>query len=80
MPKRSALALAVLALLAEQPLRPYRMPRLITSRGKSEGINVTARASLYNTMDRLARDGLVQLMETNRKGQRPERRAFGCVR
>ncbi len=76
MTKRSPLALAVLALLAENPMHPYRMQRLITSRGKSEVINVTARASLYNTIDRLARDGLVQLMETTREGQRPERSVY----
>lgn len=57
-------------------MHPYRMQRLITSRGKSDVINVTARASLYNTIDRLDRDGLVQLRETTREGQRPERSVY----
>ncbi|WP_427015390.1 PadR family transcriptional regulator [Pseudarthrobacter sp. P1] len=76
MSKRSPLALAVLALLVEAPMHPYRMRQLITERGKDEVINVTQRASLYNTIDRLVRDGLVQLMETSREGQRPERSVY----
>lgn len=76
MSKRSPLALAVLALLVEAPMHPYRMQQLITERGKGDVINVTQRASLYNTIERLVRDGLVQVMETSREGQRPERSVY----
>lgn len=76
MPKRSALALAVLTLLDEAPMHPYRMQQLITLRGKDQVVNVSQRASLYTTIDRLTRDGLVRVTETERQGQRPERSIY----
>lgn len=57
--KRSPTALAVLGMLMEEPLHPYRMQRLIKERGKDEVINVTQRASLYQTIQRLEREGLI---------------------
>ncbi|MDQ6740281.1 MAG: PadR family transcriptional regulator [Actinomycetota bacterium] len=75
-PKRSPIAVAVLALLAEAPMHPYRMQALIAERGKDEVINVSQRASLYNTIDRLSRDGLVRVRETIREGHRPERSVY----
>ena len=76
MTKRSPLALAVLALLGEAPMHPYRMQQLIALRGKDRVINVSQRASLYSTIDRLARDGMVRVVETERHGQRPERSIY----
>lgn len=76
MTKRSPLALAVLALLDEAPMHPYRMQQLITLRGKDRAINVSQRASLYNTIDRLARDGMIRVAETERDGLRPERSIY----
>lgn len=76
MSKPSGLALAVLALLYEEPMYPYRMQQLITSRGKSTSVNVTQRASLYSTIDRLNRDGLIELEQVSRDGQRPERSVY----
>ena len=49
--KRSPLALAVLALLTEAPMHPYRMQQLIKSRGKDQVINVRQRGSLYQTIE-----------------------------
>ena len=57
--KRSPLALAVLALLIEAPMHPYRMQQLIRSRGKDQVINVRQRGSLYQTIDRLEREELI---------------------
>lgn len=76
MTKRSSLALAVLALLDEAPMHPYRMQQLITLRGKDRIINVSQRASLYSTIDRLARDGMIRVAETERDGTRPERSIY----
>jgi len=76
MTKRSSLALAVLALLDEEPMHPYRMQQLITLRGKDRAINVSQRASLYSTIDRLARDGMIRVAETERDGLRPERSIY----
>ncbi|PYI67964.1 PadR family transcriptional regulator [Arthrobacter livingstonensis] len=68
--------MAVLALLEEAPMHPYRMQQLITLRGKDKVINVGQRASLYTTIDRLSRDGQIRVSEVERDGQRPERSVY----
>ena len=75
-PKRSPIALAILAMLYEAPMHPYRMQRLIMERGKDEVINVAQRASLYQTIQRLDRDGLVTAQQTIRDDRRPERTVY----
>jgi len=74
--KRSPVALAVLAMLMEEPMHPYRMQRLIKERGKDEVINVTQRASLYQTIQRLEREGLIIPRKTVRDDKRPERTVY----
>ncbi|MFL5014319.1 PadR family transcriptional regulator [Rhizobium sp.] len=74
--KRSPTALAVLGMLMEEPLHPYRMQRLIKERGKDEVINVTQRASLYQTIQRLEREGLITPQKTVRDDKRPERTVY----
>lgn len=76
MTKRSSLALAVLALLEEAPMHPYRMQQLITLHGKDKVINVSQRASLYSTIERLSRDGMIRVAEVERDGARPERSVY----
>ena len=49
--KRSPLALAVLALLHEEPMHPYRMQRLIKDRGKDQVINVERAGTTILTAD-----------------------------
>jgi DNA-binding PadR family transcriptional regulator len=74
--KPSPLALAVLALLYEAPMHPYRMQRLIKDRGKDEVINVQQRASLYQTISQLLRAGLITFWETTRQEGFPERTVY----
>jgi len=74
--KRSPLALAVLALLLEAPMHPYRMQRLIKERGKDQVINVQQRASLYQVIDQLLRAGLITFWETTRDEGYPERTVY----
>jgi len=74
--KRSPIALATLAMLYEAPMHPYRMQRLIKERGKDEVINVAQRASLYQTIQRLERDGLISAQRTVRDDKRPERTVY----
>ncbi len=76
LPRRSPLALAVLALLYEAPMHPYRMQQLIRERGKDQVINVRQRASIYQTIDRLMRDGLITVRETERDENWPERTVY----
>jgi DNA-binding PadR family transcriptional regulator len=70
------MALAALAMLCEAPMHPYRMQRLIKERGKDEVINVTQRAGLYQTMERLEREGLICRQPVSREENRPERIVF----
>ncbi len=57
-------------------MHPYRMQRLIKERGKDEVINVAHRASLYQTIQRLEREGLIAAQRTVRDDKRPERTVY----
>jgi DNA-binding PadR family transcriptional regulator len=70
------LALVVLGLLYEAPMHPYRMQRLIKERGKDEVVNVRQRASVYQTIDRLHRLGLITPKEKVREERWPERTVY----
>jgi DNA-binding PadR family transcriptional regulator len=74
--QRSGLALAVLALLYEAPMHPYRMQRLIKERGKDAVVNVGQRSQLYKTIDRLQREGMIAVAEVEREAARPERTVY----
>jgi DNA-binding PadR family transcriptional regulator len=76
MSRRSPLALAVLALLFEEPMHPYLMQRRIAERGKDRVVYVGQRATLYKTIERLHRDGLIEPRETTRDAGRPERTVY----
>jgi DNA-binding PadR family transcriptional regulator len=70
------MGLAALAMLFEAPMHPYRMQRLIKERGKDEVIDVTQRASLYQTIARLEREGLICRQQVTRDENRPERTIY----
>jgi DNA-binding PadR family transcriptional regulator len=74
--RRSPLALVVLALLYEAPMHPYRMQQLIKERGKDEVVNVRQRASVYQTIDRMHRLGLITPREITREERWPERTIY----
>lgn len=76
MTKRSPIALAVLAMLYEAPMHPYLMQRLIKERGKGLVINVAQRASLYQTIQRLEREGLICARQPLRDQGRPARTVY----
>ena len=71
--QRSPLAMMVLALLAEEPMHAYRMHELIKARGKDTVVNVAQRNSVYQTISRLLRSGLIRVQKTLRDEGRPER-------
>jgi DNA-binding PadR family transcriptional regulator len=77
---RSPLALAILALLVEAPMHPYRMQQLIKERGKDDVINVERRQSIYQTISQLERAGLIRVRETARDENRPERTVYEITR
>lgn len=76
MPKRSPLALAVLVLLYEEPMHVYRMQQLIKRRGEDEVVNVSQPNSLYQTIARLERAGLLAVGSVDRESNRPERTVY----
>lgn len=67
--------IAVLALLREAPMHPYQMQRLLHLRHKDE-LLALKRGSLYHSIRRLARDGLIEVEKTAREGNRPERTSY----
>ena len=75
----SPIALAVLALLYEETMHPYRMQQLIKERGKNDVINVRQRTSLYQTIDRLLRIKLIVIQETSREEKWPERTIYAIT-
>jgi DNA-binding PadR family transcriptional regulator len=75
-PRRSVLAVAVLSMLAEAPMHAYRMQQLIKERHKDEVVNVAQRNSIYQTIERLLRDGLIEVQATERAEKRPERTVY----
>ncbi|MGW1054672.1 PadR family transcriptional regulator [Streptomyces sp. NPDC002521] len=74
--RSSPLGLTVLSLLHLQPLHPYGIQRLIKQWGKDQVVNVSQRASLYRTIDRLLEAGLIAVRETSRDQQYPERTVY----
>ncbi|MBB3093251.1 DNA-binding PadR family transcriptional regulator [Actinoplanes campanulatus] len=74
--KRSPLAMVLLALLVEAPMHPYRMQQVIKQRGQDQLVNVAQRNSVYQTLDRLVREGLARPGGTSREAGRPERTVY----
>jgi DNA-binding PadR family transcriptional regulator len=75
-PRRSTLAVVLLALLTEAPMHPYRMQQMIKERGQDQLVNVAQRNSVYQALDRLVRDGLARPGGTSRESGRPERTIY----
>jgi DNA-binding PadR family transcriptional regulator len=72
----SPVAIAVLALLAEEPMHVYRMQQLIKERGVGMVVNVRNRSGLYAAIERLTREGLIQVRAVERDTRHPERTVY----
>jgi DNA-binding PadR family transcriptional regulator len=77
--QRSSLGLIVLWLLFEGPKHVYGMQRMIERQGKDRVVNVRSRASLYQTIERLMRLGLVEVRETVRTESHPDRVVYAIT-
>jgi len=77
--QRSSLGLIVLWLLFEGPKHVYRMQKLIEQQGKDRVVNVRSRASLYQTIERLMRLGLVEVQETVHSEGYPDRIVYAIT-
>lgn len=81
MPRRklsNPLALAVLVFLAERPMHPYEIARLLRQRGKEVSIKVNY-GSLYTVVQNLEKQGFVEVAGVQRQGNRPERTLYGLT-
>ena len=75
----SPVVLAVLAMLAEEPLHVYGIQRRIRERAVEMVVNVRNRSGLYAAIERLHRDGLIEVRATERDARRPERTVYGLT-
>jgi DNA-binding PadR family transcriptional regulator len=78
-PQRSLLGLIVLWQLFEKPLHVYGIQKLLEAEGKDRVVNVRSRASLYQTIERLVRLGLVEISETVRVEGYPDRIVYAIT-
>jgi DNA-binding PadR family transcriptional regulator len=74
-PALTPLGIAILSLLARESMHPYEMRQVIRVREIERVMKVT-HGTLYSTVERLAGTGLIQPVETNRAGRRPERTVY----
>ncbi len=74
----TALAITALATLAEEPRHPYEVFSILRSRREDRTVKLTA-GTLYHAIDRLARDGLLEAVGTQREGNRPERTTYSIT-
>jgi DNA-binding PadR family transcriptional regulator len=78
-PQGSSLGLIVLWQLFDGPMHVYRMQKMLEAQGKDRVVNVRSRASLYQTIDRLERHGLVEVYETRRVEGYPDRVVYAIT-
>ena len=69
------LALALLSLLAQQPMYPYEMAQTLKARGKDKSIKINW-GSLYTVVQNLEKYGLIEVAGTEREGRQPERTTY----
>ncbi len=77
--RASPLALTVLFMLIGGPLHPYEMQRRMKLWGKDQVVNLTQRAGLYKTIDRLRQAGLISVVQTERDQRFPERTVYAIT-
>ena len=78
-PQPSPLGLIVLWQLFAEPMHVYRMQKLFQAEGKDRIVNVRSRASLYQTIERLERLGLVEVAETVHQEGYPDRVVYAIT-
>ena len=78
-PRRSSLGLMVLWQLFQQPMHVYKMQKQFEATGKDRVVNVRSRATMYQTLERLQRHGLVEVAETVRVEGYPDRVVYAIT-
>ena len=69
------LALALLSLLAQQPMYPYEMAQTLRVRGKEKTIKINW-GSLYTVVQNLQKYGFIEEVGIDREGRQPERTTY----
>jgi DNA-binding PadR family transcriptional regulator len=69
------LALALLSLLAQQPMYPYEMAQMLRVRGKDKSIKINW-GSLYTVVQNMEKYGFIEAVEVVREGRQPERTTY----
>jgi DNA-binding PadR family transcriptional regulator len=69
----------VLWQLFPEPMHVYRMQKLFEAEGKDRIVNVRSRASLYQAIERLQRNGLVAVAETTHREGYPDRTVYALT-
>ncbi len=72
------LGVMVLALLREADMHPYEMMRLLRQR-RADRLVPLAHGTLYHTVGRLERAGLIDHVGVDREGNRPERTTYSVT-
>lgn len=68
----------ILALLREGDMHPYEMVRLMRARRDERLLTIT-NGTLYHTVGRLQRSGLIDEVGSDREGNRPERTTYSLT-
>jgi DNA-binding PadR family transcriptional regulator len=71
--RRSPLGLLLLLNLLQGPSHAYRLHKLLEQTGKARIVNVKTRASVYQAIERLERDGLIEPAGTSSTASYPDR-------
>ncbi|HKV32137.1 MAG TPA: PadR family transcriptional regulator [Candidatus Dormibacteraeota bacterium] len=73
------LNLTVLGMLGGGPLHPYAIQSRMKAWGKDRVVDVSQRATLYKTIERLRAAGLIDVKKTERDQRFPERTVYGLT-
>ncbi|MCK8613641.1 PadR family transcriptional regulator [Gordonia sp. C13] len=71
-------AILVLGLLLERPMHPYEMVQTTVARREDRLAKFRA-GTLYHAVDRLAENGMIEVHEVRREGNRPERTVYAIT-
>ncbi|MEV6768732.1 PadR family transcriptional regulator [Nocardia sp. NPDC051030] len=76
--RNNALALAVLTVLWNEPMHPYRMMQVLEQQRKDDDVHLTVGA-LYSLVEALMRHGLIEAVGSEQNGHRPPRTVYAVT-
>jgi DNA-binding PadR family transcriptional regulator len=78
--RATPLNLTVLGMLGGGPLHPYAIQSRMKAWGKDRVVDVSQRATLYKTIERLRAAGLIEVKKTERDQRFPERTVYALTK